>query len=76
MNKKILKAVLEGNLKRGFLHLAKKDRDKYIFMKVEGDSYWTSTGKDYHLQVSDSDLDTLKRIIPEQVHEIFIGFEK
>jgi hypothetical protein len=76
MNKVILKAVLEDKLSRAFLHLAKKNRDKYIFMKVEGDEYWTSTGKDYHLQVSDSDLDTLKLIIPEQVHEIFIGFEK
>ena len=76
MNKTILKAVLNDTLNRKFLHLAKKNRDKYIFMKVEGDEYWTSTGKDYHLKVSDSDLDTLKSIIPDQVHEIFIGFEK
>ena len=76
MNKKILSAVLKDKLSRAFLHLAKKNRDKYIFMKVEGDEYWTSTGKDYHLKVSDSDLATLKRVIPDQVHEIFIGFEK
>ena len=75
MNKKILKAVLEDKLGRVFLHLAKKNRDKYIFMKVETQDRWVTTGKDYHLEVSDRELDVLKELIPEQVHEIFIGFD-
>jgi len=75
MNKKLLRAVLEDELRRDFLHLAKRNRDKYIFMKIESDKYWITTGKDYRLEVSDNELAALRELIPDQIHAIFIGFD-
>lgn len=76
MNKKILSAVLKDKLNRKFLHLAKKNRESYIFMKVETQDKWVTTGKDFRLEVSDNELNVLKNLIPDQIHEIFIGFDK
>ena len=75
MNKQLLKLVLEGKLKKDFLHLAKERKKAHIFMRFEDQKYWLTTGMNYRIEATDEDLTLLKSVM-NNLKTIFIGYDK